>query len=200
MRKQSIYEFAKSGNLSAVPQIQSNGTLTDLQKKRNEMQSEYGDALAQFGPNFPKVQRLREQVKEVDNNIEKEKQNIIDTLESEYREAASREMLLAKALEEQKAAVNEMAGKMVEYNILKREAEANKILYDGLLTKLREAGVSGGIEVVQYSNGGPGDGAFDSCAASQDAQRGAGVSGGAGGRNWAGADAGVSGQHGKNSG
>ena len=37
-------------------------------------------------------------------------------------------MLLAKALEEQKAAVNEMAGKMVEYNILKREAEANKIL------------------------------------------------------------------------
>ena len=149
MRKQSIYEFAKSGDLSAVPQIQSNGTLTDLQKKRNEMQSEYGDALAQFGPNFPKVQRLREQVKEVDNNIEKEKQNIIDTLESEYREAASRETLLAKALEEQKAAVNEMAGKMVEYNILKREAEANKILYDGLLTKLREAGVQAGTEVVR---------------------------------------------------
>jgi succinoglycan biosynthesis transport protein ExoP len=41
--------------------------------------------------------------------------------------------------------VNEMAGKMVEYNILKREAEANKVLYDGLLTKLREAGVSAGL-------------------------------------------------------
>ena len=38
-----------------------------------------------------------------------------------------------------------MSGKMVEYNILKREAEANKILYDGLLTKLREAGVSAGL-------------------------------------------------------
>ena len=81
----------------------------------------------------------------MDNNIEKEKQNIVDTLESEYREAASREALLAKALEEQKSDVNEMAGKMVEYNILKREAEANKVLYDGLLTKLREAGVSAGL-------------------------------------------------------
>src|SRR3979409_1957812 len=50
-----------------------------------------------------------------------------------------------KALDQQKSDVNEMAGKMVEYNILKREAEANKTLYDGLLTKLREAGVSAGL-------------------------------------------------------
>jgi polysaccharide biosynthesis transport protein len=146
MRKQSLYEFAKNGDLSTVPQIQSNQALGELEKKRNEMRSEYKEALAQFGPNFPKVQRLKEQVKDVDGNIEREKQNIVDTLESEYREAASREGLLAKALEEQKSAVNEMAGKMVEYNILKREAEANKVLYDGLLTKLREAGVSAGLK------------------------------------------------------
>ena len=78
-------------------------------------------------------------------NIEKEKQNIVDTLDSEYRAAAAREQMLGKALEQEKQEVNEMAGKMVEYNILKREAEANKILYDGLLTKLREAGVSAGL-------------------------------------------------------
>ena len=53
--------------------------------------------------------------------------------------------MLGRALEDEKQEVNEMAGKMVEYNILKREAEANKILYDGLLTKLREAGVSAGL-------------------------------------------------------
>jgi capsular exopolysaccharide synthesis family protein len=34
---------------------------------------------------------------------------------------------------------------MVQYNILKREAEANKQLYDGLLQKLKEAGVSAGL-------------------------------------------------------
>ncbi|HEY8716680.1 MAG TPA: polysaccharide biosynthesis tyrosine autokinase, partial [Candidatus Acidoferrum sp.] len=54
--------------------------------------------------------------------------------------------MLNKALEQQKLEVNEMAGKMVEYNILKREAEANKVLYDGMLTKLREAGVSAGLK------------------------------------------------------
>src|SRR5712692_6710561 len=34
---------------------------------------------------------------------------------------------------------------MVQYSILKREAEANKALYDGLLTKLKEAGISAGL-------------------------------------------------------
>ena len=145
MKKQSLYEFAKAGTLSAVPQIHSNAAISDFQKKRTEMQSEYRDALAQFGPNFPKVQRLKEQIKDLDGNIESEKQNIVDSLESEYREASGREALLLRVLDQQKADVNEMAGKMVEYNILKREAEANKILYDGLLTKLREAGVSAGL-------------------------------------------------------
>jgi capsular exopolysaccharide synthesis family protein len=38
-----------------------------------------------------------------------------------------------------------MAGKLVEYNILKREAEANKTLYEGLMTKLKETAISQGL-------------------------------------------------------
>src|SRR5208283_2285608 len=45
----------------------------------------------------------------------------------------------------QKADTNVMSEKMVEYNILNREAEANKVLYEGLLTKLKEAGISAGL-------------------------------------------------------
>jgi polysaccharide biosynthesis transport protein len=145
VKKQAVFEFAKSGNLDAVPQIQSSAALADFQKKRSETMSDYREALAQFGPNFPKVQRLQAQVKDIEANIEREKQNVVDSLDSEYREAVAREAMLSKALDQQKQEVNEMAGKMVEYNILKREAEANKTLYDGLLTKLREAGVSAGL-------------------------------------------------------
>jgi succinoglycan biosynthesis transport protein ExoP len=39
-----------------------------------------------------------------------------------------------------------MAERMVEYNILKREAEANKALYDGLMTKLKEVGISAALQ------------------------------------------------------
>src|ERR1700692_3402368 len=145
VKKQAILEFAKSGNIDAVPQIQSDPALAEFQRRLTETKSQYKEALEQFGPNFPRVQRLQAQIKDIQENSQKEKQNIIDLLDSEYRQAVARETMLSKELDIQKQDVNAMAGKMVEYNILKREAEANKVLYDGLLTKLREAGVMRGF-------------------------------------------------------
>jgi capsular exopolysaccharide synthesis family protein len=145
MRKESLYEFAKSGNLDAVPQVQSNAALADLMKKRSDASSQYTEALSQYGPNFPKVQRLQAQLKDLSQLIEKENKNILDVLESNYKEARQRETLLNQALDQQKAETNQMAGKLVEYNILKREAEANKTLYDGLMTKLKETAISQGL-------------------------------------------------------
>jgi len=49
------------------------------------------------------------------------------------------------ALDDQKVAANQMAEKLVEYNILKREAEANKALYEGLMTKLKETAISASL-------------------------------------------------------
>jgi succinoglycan biosynthesis transport protein ExoP len=145
MKKESLYQFAKSGNLDAVPQVQGNAALADLMKKRSDASSQYAESLSQYGPNFPKVQRLQAQLKDFDQAIEKEKRNILDVLESEYREARQRESLLTQALDQQKAETNQMAGKLVEYNILKRESEANKTLYEGLMTKLKETAISQGL-------------------------------------------------------
>jgi succinoglycan biosynthesis transport protein ExoP len=145
MKKEALFRFAKDGNLDAVPQIQTNAFLIDLIKKRSDLSASYNDAVAQYGPSFPKVQRLQAQMKEIDVNIEKEKQNVVNGLESDFREAHQRETLLGEALDQQKAEVNQMSEKLVEYNILNREAEANKVLYEGLLTKLKEAGISAGL-------------------------------------------------------
>ena len=145
MQKESLYEFAKSGSLDAVPQVQNNATLMDLLKKRSDASSQYTDAVSQYGPNFPKVQRLKAQLQEFDENIEKEKQKILTVLESDYREARQRETLLTQALDQQKMEANQMAEKLVEYNILKRESEANKTLYEGLMTKLKETAISQGL-------------------------------------------------------
>jgi polysaccharide biosynthesis transport protein len=145
MRKESLYQFAKSGNLDAVPEVQNNSALSDLMRKRSEATSQYADQISQYGPNFPKVQRLQAQLKEFDQSIEKQKQKILDVLESDYHEAQQRETLLTQALDQQKAETNQMAGKLVEYNILKREAEGDKTLYEGLTTKLKETAISQGL-------------------------------------------------------
>ena len=145
MKKEALFQFAKSGDADVVPQIRENGIVQDLLRKRADLYNQYTDALNQYGPNFPKVQRLQSQIKELEAAAEKEKKGVIARLESEYREARQREDLLIKALNQQKAEVNQMSERMVQYSILRREAEANKALYDGLLTKLKEAGISGAL-------------------------------------------------------
>ncbi|HET7108869.1 MAG TPA: polysaccharide biosynthesis tyrosine autokinase [Candidatus Acidoferrum sp.] len=146
LKKQALYEYAKAGDIDAVPEIRADALLQDLQKKRADLAVLYTEAVNQYGPNFPKVQRLQAQIKEVDDQIGRESKGIILQLESDYREAKQREELIRQALELQKAETNNMAEKMVQYNILKRESEADKTLYEGLLTKLKEAGIAEGLK------------------------------------------------------
>jgi succinoglycan biosynthesis transport protein ExoP len=146
MKKQSMYDYAKQGDADIVPQIRDSAAVQDLLKRRADINGQYTEALAQYGPNFPKVQRLQSQVKELDQNLEREKKAVVARLGSEYHEAQQREELLSKTLEQQKSEANLMSERMVQYNILKRDAEADKALYDGLLTKLKEAGISSALQ------------------------------------------------------
>lgn len=145
MKREAAFQLAQSGSLDALPAVHDSEVLKDLQVKRTEAVQSYSEALNQYGPNFPKVQRLQGKVKELDEMVQAEKKNIFNRVESEYRGARQRELLLTQALDSQKTEANAMAERLVQYNILKREAEANKQLYDGLLTKLKEAGISAGL-------------------------------------------------------
>lgn len=146
LKRRALYEYAESGALDAVPQLRDNSVIQDMQKRRGELAIQYTDALNQYGPNFPKVQRLQAQIREVDDQITRERKGIVVQLKSDFDEAKARQELLRQRLEQQKAETNAMSEKLVQYNILKREAEANKALYDGLLTKLKEAGISAGLK------------------------------------------------------
>jgi capsular exopolysaccharide synthesis family protein len=89
---------------------------------------------------------MQAQIMELDEQIVRERKGIIAQLRSDYDEAKAHFDLLSQRLDQQKTASNTMSEKLVQYNILKREAEANKTLYDGLQTKLKEAGISVGLK------------------------------------------------------
>src|SRR5271165_6204811 len=146
MKKEALFQFAKAGDIADVPQLRDNPALQSLIQKRQTATEEYNDALSQYGPNFPKVLRLQAQLKDIDQLIQKENVNTLNRIEIDYREALQRENMLVQALDQQKLEANTMAERMVEYNILKREAEASKTLYDGLMTKLKEVGISSALQ------------------------------------------------------
>jgi len=145
INKEAVYQLAQSGNYDAIAAVRESTVIQDILKQQTTLTSQYADAVNQYGPKFPKVLRIQAQIKDLDQLLEREKINIGNQVEAEYRGARERELLLQKALDQQKTETNATAEKLVQYNILSHEAEANKQLYDGMLQKLKEAGISAGL-------------------------------------------------------
>jgi capsular exopolysaccharide synthesis family protein len=145
INKEAVYQLAQSGNYDAIAAVRDSQVIQDILKQQTTLTAQYADAVTQYGPKFPKVVRIQAQLKDLDQLVTREKTNIGNQVEADYRGARQRELLLQQALDQQKQETNQTAEKLVQYNILNREAEANKQLYDGMLQKLKEAGISAGL-------------------------------------------------------
>ena len=145
VQKQALYQIAKGGDVDQLPDIRNNAYLSELLKRQADLGEQYVDASAQFGPNYPKVQRITREKKEVDDAIARAKQNVEASIETDYKTSRERVELLSAALEAQKGDANDMSEKLVQYHILEHDAESNKQLYDGLEQKLKEAGITAGL-------------------------------------------------------
>jgi polysaccharide biosynthesis transport protein len=145
INKEAVYELAQSGNYDAIAAVRESPVIQDILKQQTTLSSQYTDAVNQYGPKYPKVLRIQAQLKDLDDLVQREKLNIGNQVEADYHAARQREVLLKQALDEQRAEVNQTAEKLVQYSILKREADTNKQLYDGMLQKLKEAGINAGL-------------------------------------------------------
>ena len=143
--KEALYRMAVAGNVDALPAAQTNPVLQELLKHKAELDEQYLVAVDQYGPNYPKVLRLGAEQKEVDANLAKARKTLIEGVEQDFNAARARVELLQQNLDRQKAEANDMAEKLVQYQILRHDAESNKQLYDGLLQKLKEAGITAGL-------------------------------------------------------
>jgi succinoglycan biosynthesis transport protein ExoP len=143
--KEALYRMAISGNIDALPAARANPVIGNLTNRKSALSEEYAQALDQYGPNFPKVLRIAAQQKEVDDDLEKARKTMIESVEEDFTTARTHAELLQEALDKQKAEANGLAEKLVQYHILQHDAESNKQLYDGLLQKLKEAGITAGL-------------------------------------------------------
>jgi capsular exopolysaccharide synthesis family protein len=147
MQKQSLYEQVSSKDSQAAL-IAQNELLQRLEEKHADLRDQYVDALGQYGPNFPKVVRLRDQVNEIQSTIERERNRVLARIRNDYMAALGRERLLSGAVAQEKVEVGKLSQLLIQHNILKREFDTNEQLYDSLLQHLKDATVSAGLRAT----------------------------------------------------
>ncbi|HEY4905381.1 MAG TPA: polysaccharide biosynthesis tyrosine autokinase [Candidatus Sulfotelmatobacter sp.] len=159
MDKEAVYRLIQSGDPDAVTSTagsldnaggsgsQSGSALLEsLNAKAADLRIQAADLNTQFGPSYPKLLQINNQLKEIDVQIQGEMKKIVSKVKGLYMASLQRENMLHDALEKQKQEANKLNESAIEYSLLKRDVETNRQLYEGLLEKLKEAGVSAGLK------------------------------------------------------
>ena len=144
--QEAVYRLVESGDYGSLPGVVDNKLIQDLSERLAELKRELADLSTKFNPEYPRVKEIQSQIDEIEAALKEERQRGADKITNEYLAALRREGLVKQALEDQQKLVNVIAEKAVQYNILKREVDTNKQLYEGLLQTLKQTGVSASLK------------------------------------------------------
>jgi len=117
-----------------------------LENQKAALATEYASLSQRFRDDYPAIVELQSRIVEIDSQIVERQQDIIDDVLAEYRNLEAEITALNNAVQEREEAVLALSQQGVQYNILRREFETNRGLYDGMLQRLREIGVASGAQ------------------------------------------------------
>lgn len=144
VQKEAFYREVLA-NRAQVAALAHNELLQKLEEKAAELSNQYTDIVGQYGPKYPKAERLQQQIDENQSQIEREQSRVIDRIRKDYDAARNREKLATAAVMSQKEEVGKLNQLLVQHNILQRDFEGNQQMYQSLMQKLKDATVSAGL-------------------------------------------------------
>lgn len=145
IQKEATYKLASSGDLSSIARYDANSPIAKLEGQQEDLQLQYAQLRTQFGPSYPKVVELNNQLRQIASSISNEQQRFVTKTAADYRAALAKEQMLRQAFDQQKQEANRLNESAIEYTALKRDADSNRQLYDNLQQRLKEAGVAAGL-------------------------------------------------------
>jgi polysaccharide biosynthesis transport protein len=144
--KESLYRLVQAGDYSALPGVVDNKLMQDLTVRLADLERQKAELTPVFSDTYPKVKETQSQIDRIEQLLAQERKRAADKITNDYLAAVRRENLVSQAFEDQRKQANLVAERSVQYNILKREVDTNRQLYEGLLQRLKEAGVSAGLK------------------------------------------------------
>jgi capsular exopolysaccharide synthesis family protein len=144
--KEAAYNSTKSGTLAAALVSTQGYSLKKQTEQVNEAEQNFEEVKLHNGPNHPEYKKAATKVAELKRQFESTQANIGERVEIEYRRAAQTEEMLKKTVAQTKAEFDSVNAHSFDYDALKREAEADKKLYEELVRKIKEAGINANFQ------------------------------------------------------
>lgn len=148
---QERWRSARTAPVMTLPEVLANPTVQQLVQQRAALNTEYQQKLATFQPDYPEMVRLKARIDEAEAQIQEVAQNIRSSIQNQYVTAANQERALQRQVTGLTGDVLDLRDRSIQYNILQRELDTTRTLYEGLLQRYKEVGVTGDITANNIS-------------------------------------------------
>lgn len=128
-----------------LPQLLTNSVIDSIRARRNLLETEYREKLETYKPSYPSMVQIRNKMNELDRQLAAEVSTLKDSYKAAYENSLNQENEIKKRIDTLKEEVLDLQKRSIQYNILKREVDTNRQLYDGLLQRFKEVDIAGGV-------------------------------------------------------
>jgi capsular exopolysaccharide synthesis family protein len=147
LQKQALYKQITAiehdrAALDTFPAILASPFIQQLKGQAADLQRQRASLAEKYGEKHPEMIRLQSQIQDTDAKIQGEIAKVVQSIRTEYETAQAQENSLVGALEQQKTEAMALSRKGIDYGVLQRDANTNRQMFDALLQRAKETGVS----------------------------------------------------------
>jgi capsular exopolysaccharide synthesis family protein len=151
IQKEAAYVQIRSlqntpGALDTFPAILANGFIQQQKAELAELQRQQAQLSEKLGPNHPDMKRVGLAIETAEAKIRGEIAKVVQAMENDYQQSLSQEQSLTTALDQQRRDALSLNRKGIEYGVLARDAASNRQIFESLLQRTKETGISGELK------------------------------------------------------
>ena len=139
-------ETSAKNPVDALPQVLDDQTMRDNRARLSDLRRQLSDLSVTLTPANYKIQQLNAEIAELEAANAKQRANIVKRLGVQNSETERRKQLLSAAYQAQLGVVSDQSSKEVRYNILKKEVDANRDIYQSMLQRVKQAGIMAALK------------------------------------------------------
>lgn len=139
---------AASGGLASTTAYGNTG-LNVIRQRLAERRGELSKLQSDFGPDYPQVVALQAEIAELEREIAAQSAGVENSVQEELRERFEQARLAENQLQARvdrlKGAVLDEQQRAITFNIMQRDVDTSRELYEALLQRYKEVGIAGGV-------------------------------------------------------
>ncbi len=138
-------------NAMSHPLMMENQGVQALRATRAKLEAEYQEKLLVYKPAYPLMQQIKSQIDNIDKQLANEMQLVRNNLGSNLQAAREMEARLQQQVDELTSQVLSLQSRSTDFTVLEREVETNRQLYDALLQRYKEIGITSNVDANNVS-------------------------------------------------